>query len=808
MPAFSCLANPAPLRVAMLLLVSLGCGAVPVLARQPSTAAAQVAVTGTVTDTSGAALPDATVEVLLNGRTVAIATTGGDGRYRLDLAPATAHQLRVQREGFAEERIALQTGSGPGTRDIALRIATLSDTVVVTASRTPETLAATTASVTAFDAQGIAALGSRSVADVVQMAPGLHVESNGREGAVTSLFSRGGESDYNLVLIDGVRVNASGGQFDFSRVSGGEIERVEVVRGAQSSLYGSDAIGSVVHIFTRRTQPFDRPQLLGSLEGGTFNTWRGGLRLVGGGRQRVDYQAGIAYRGSDGAFEDILPDRDRYDQPSFDGGLGLRIGNGAMLRTGLRVSNARGRGLGPISYGSRETGTSYETKDRSWHLDFTQPVAARFTHTATVAYFRSESVSADKIADQPYFVYAVLEGTPGEIFPQSPRLVRLVDQATFNALRSGSQPPGAGRFLATTPFGAEFGDFPFTSRTQFRRPAVKYQADFTWRPNQVLTGGYEFERETDPLNAAFLVEDHAYFAQQQIKWRNRWFVTLGGRLDHNTRFGNSFSPKLSFGGFLLPATSGPISSVKVFSNIGRGIKNPTFFELYGSSFVDGNPNLHPERARTIDVGTELSLDDQRWLGRVAYFDNRFRDQVAFKSTGFSLDGLPDYLNIDGSRARGLELEGGLQRPWRGFSAGGWYSLVDTKVVSSVSTSEQFQPGQPLLRRPKHSAMVRLSYVRGRGSVNFQMRYVGQRHDAAFLGLFAVPSARFPNGRSVDITVNPAHTLLGIGGDVRIGDDLTVYLRIDNLTDTAYESALGYPGLPRAIVLGGRFSVGR
>ena len=82
----------------------------------------------------------------------------------------------------------------------------------------------------------------------------------------------------------------------------------------------------------------------------------------------------------------------------------------------------------------------------------------------------------------------------------------------------------------------------------------------------------------------------------------------------------------------------------------------------------------------------------------------------------------------------------LQRPIAGFTASAGYALVDTEVVAFVSTSEQFQPGQPLLRRPKHSAMLRANYARGRATVNFNLRYVGQRHDAAFLGLSAVAVA--------------------------------------------------------------------
>ncbi len=174
----------------------------------------------------------------------------------------------------------------------------------------PESRSATTESMEVFTAKDIQALGSTSLVDVLRMVPGLNVESTGREGALSSLFARGGESDYNLVLIDGVRVNPSGGAYDFSRVSASEIDRLEVVRGGQSSLYGSDAIGSVVQVFTRRAAPGDAPQLIGSLEGGSFDTWRGDASVLGGARRRVDYQLGAVYRGTEGAFQDILPDHD------------------------------------------------------------------------------------------------------------------------------------------------------------------------------------------------------------------------------------------------------------------------------------------------------------------------------------------------------------------------------------------------------------------------------------------------------------------------------------------------------------------
>jgi vitamin B12 transporter len=295
--------------------------------------------------------------------------------------------------------------------------------------------------------------------------------------------------------------------------------------------------------------------------------------------------------------------------------------------------------------------------------------------------------------------------------------------------------------------------------------------------------------------------------QQQFRAGDRWIAAAGVRLDHNSRYGDNASPKLSLGGLVVPYQQRALSSVKVFSNIGRGIKNPTFGELYGSAFTDGNPALNPERARTIDAGAEMTFDSQRLLARITYFDNAFNDQVAFKSTGPGLDGKADFINIDGSKANGWEVEGALQRPIGGFTASAGYALVDTEVVAFVSTSEQFQPGQPLLRRPKHSAVLRANYARGRATVNVNLRYVGQRHDAAFLGLAAVPSPQFPTGRPVDITVNPGYTVAWLGGEVRLSRGVTAYVRVDNIADTVYESVLGYPGLPRAVVAGARFNIG-
>ena len=817
--------------LALAAVVACGPAAAPVYAQAPA------AVAGVVTDASGRVLPGVEIEARRGLLVVARAATGRDGRYRLDLPSAGTHRVTARLDGFAESAIDLAAAGvataqatavgasatddirldvapvrdsvvgtaavGAGvTVDFRLHVAPVRDTVVVTASRTAEPGASVMASHSVFTADDIAALGSPSVADVLRFVPGLNVESTGREGEMTTVHARGGEADYNHVLIDGVRVNDAGGAYDFGRISAAEIERVEVVRGAQSALYGSDAIASVIQIFTKRGTPDGAPRLSGSFEGGSFGTARGDLRMLGGARGRVDYQLGAAHRSTDGAFRDTLPEPDRFDQQSVDGNVGAVVGDSTRLRAGFRYSDARGTSVGPISYAPGDTGTAYDSDALTWRVGFEQTLSPRVDHSATVSYFRSGMRSADTVGDPPHRVLALLEGEPGALFPAGPRLVRLLDEPAFDTLLADPAGLGPGRFLAQTgPYGGF--DYPFEYEAQLRRPAVRYQLNAAWLDDQVLSAGYDYTREANALDPLQRVENHSYFLQQQMNVADAWHVTAGARVDDNAHYGTAVSPKLSAGGYPLPFRDGALSSVRVSANVGRGIKNPDFAQLYGSQWVDGDLALRPERALTVDAGAELTFDDQRWRARFTWFGNDYIDQIAWSpSPGFGGDGLPDYVNIDGSRADGVELEFAMQRPLGGLTASASYALVDTEVVANASTSEQFQPGQPLLRRPRHSGNVRVGYTRGRGSLHLAMRVTGDRHDSAFLGL-----QRVPDGRGVDITVNPGYTLVAAGGQFRLRPELTLFLRIDNLTDAMYDSALGYPGLPRAFVAGGRFSFG-
>jgi vitamin B12 transporter len=766
-------------------------------------AQSQITVSGVVKDVSGGLVADATIEALVGERVIARTTSSAEGRFELSVPARTPIALKTRRTGFADDVATLDGATANISHDVELSIGTLSDTLVVAASRGLESRTSVTQSLSVISRADIQALGSTELSDILRFVPGTSVEGTGREGGgPTSLFVRGGDSDYNVVLVDGVRANLDGGRFDFSRIAAGEIERVEVLRGAQSSLWGADAMTSVLQIITKRSSTTGAPEMSGSLEGGSFSTFRGNAGVYGDAGTQVDYHAAVTSRATNGAFSDLLPEDDRYVQNAFDGGGGIALGSSASVRGGVRYGDGNGKSVGPITYGARDRGTAYQTRDLTAFGAVSHVIGSKFTGTGTVNYFRYRGRSTDTISD-PFSTYAILTGTPNAMYPDGTRAVRLLDANEFNAIVAAGALPAPGQFLASSQ-SSDFLSNPLTEVTRFRRPSIRYQGDRNWLTGQRLSVGYEWEREINPGIAGFNLDNNAVFIQHQSTFADRWFVTAGARMDTKESYDTFVSPKLSAGGFILPYRSASLSSVKVFGSLGRGVKSPTFTERFGGTgFADPNPNIKVEQAKSGDLGVETTVADQRLRVTAIYFRNTFTDQISYRF-GPTGDGIPEFINIDGSKASGMELEFALQRPLFGVTAVATYSYVDTEVVTNQSTSQQFQPGQPLLRRPRHAGSLRATYVKGRVTANFNLRMIGDRFDSSFLSFRTVPNAERPSPITTDITINPSYIVAALGLDFKVHDTLTAYVRGDNIGDTTYDSALGYPGLPRAVVVGARF----
>ncbi|MGH9658971.1 MAG: TonB-dependent receptor plug domain-containing protein, partial [Bryobacteraceae bacterium] len=224
---------------------------------------------GRVLDPSGAAVSGVRVVAVGPTGPVAETTTDEQGQYRLHLSPAPGTRLVVTAPGFSRRDTSLA-----GAAEIRLELAPASDSVTVTGSIIAAPISEQGGSLTLVGRAEIEGRNEAAALDLLRTTPGVAVAQTGHRGGTTSMFVRGGDSKYNLVLIDGVPVSDTrfGGFFEFAHIPSDHLDRIEVIRGPQSAVYGSYANGSVVNFVTR----LDETPLAGSLlaEGGTFATRR------------------------------------------------------------------------------------------------------------------------------------------------------------------------------------------------------------------------------------------------------------------------------------------------------------------------------------------------------------------------------------------------------------------------------------------------------------------------------------------------------------------------------------------------------
>ena len=227
---------------------------------------------GTVTDPSGAVVVNARVELLEHGVPVANVVTNGQGRYSIFRKPEPESRLRITASGFEplEKSLGTKNSTENLTEDIVLQLATLSEQVTVTATGNPTPLSQLGATVTLLDSSEYQ--GTRDIQQGLRLISGMQTTQVGQAGGSTSLYIRGGYSDANKVLIDGIPMNDIGGNVEFANIASAGIEQVEVLRGPNSVLYGSDALAGVVRLTTARgTTPL--PLFTYQAGGGNFGTY-------------------------------------------------------------------------------------------------------------------------------------------------------------------------------------------------------------------------------------------------------------------------------------------------------------------------------------------------------------------------------------------------------------------------------------------------------------------------------------------------------------------------------------------------------
>lgn len=720
--------------------------------------AAASTLTGRVVDPDGRAVPGATVIVTADGGSLRTATTDGRGEFTIDAPDAPGLRVRVALAGFRGEISGVDGREPRALGDIRLTVSGVTESVVVSAAQVEVPLSQAASTITVMTGAELERRQIHSVADALRSVPGLTVVATGGTGAVTGVFPRGGESNFTLVFIDDVPVTAFGGEFDFAHLSTANVDRIEIVRGPQSALFGSNAIGAVVRVITRRG---GTPVVSGGVEGGGY----GSSRVNGA-------TSGAIGRFEWGAFGERL---------ASDGFNGRRLENGDTVQnddyerlSGGLTAGWRGRGL------SVRGQFQHSADDRGVPGPFGSNPIGAFTEIDTISRGENEQTVAGVSAIVPLGARA-----------------RAVLQTGYHRLQSDF----------VSPFGP--------SESSSRRWSGRAQIDVPLTSSFEISAGAELQREqagsTFITNEAFEpvpVKRTAagYFAEARWNARERIFVTAGARLDDIRRDAFvalaeddvlSVNPKGAIAWILNP---GAVNVTKLRGSASTGIRPPGGFDI---AFTD-NPSLKPERSRSAEVAIEQSFARGIAVVEAVGFFNEFDDLiVAVGSFRESSRYMTD--NISNARSRGLELSltTGRRIDLRtpvDLRARIGYTLLASEILA-VDNDElappPFSVGEPLLRRAKHQLSVDLSAAAGPLTA-----FVSGGARSRVLDV--EPST----GTFGGLHYAPGFTVWNAGASWKLPRIGELYGRIENLFDEAYEEALGFPALGRRATVGLRIAAGR
>jgi vitamin B12 transporter len=627
------------------------------------------------------------------------------------------------------------------TRDtVALR------ELVVSATRMPMQRGAIAASVTVLHGDELRQRGVRTVEEALRGVSGATLVQGGSYGAFASLFFRGGESDYVQVLIDGVQINSPGEHFDFANLSLENIERIEIVRGPGSVLYGSDAVTGVIQLFSRPASARTHVNV----------AVRGGLGS----------RVGPTAEGS-------------FGSGSFDADLRGRLRD---LNYGVGVSHFRSAGAYAFNNEHANTGV---TGHISVAPDAATDVSATFRYGTNTFHYPTDGAGILVDANQHHVADAIAAGVEvGRRF--SPRLEARM-QLGFN--RNDDSYADAPDHAADT-----LGFYAFYSDERFQRAVADVRVNYALarRTTVTLGGEYESQRERGwnlsesefgPFGGASRdtrANRAAYV--QVLSGVARINLQTGARFEHNQLFGDFVTYR---GGISAWVTGG----LRARAAAGTGFKAPRFYEQFATGFVKGNPDLEPETSRSVEAGLDLVKSNSRVSA--TYFAQRFRNLIQYVGQPSPPDAA-NYLNLARASASGVELEATHTRGQVSVRAN--YTRLDTEVTNAGTGEDPlFLAGQQLIRRPAHTAGIGLTYSAGGVILAGSAQYVGKRADLDF--------NNFPAER---VRLEP-YTRVDVAAELPMpGSDFRGTLKVENALNDAYEEAHNFPARGRVVFLGVKY----
>ncbi len=555
--------------------------------------------------------------------------------------------------------------------------------IVVSANRSPMSARKIGSTVTVISREEIENRRVRFVTDLLRTAPGLAVSQTSNTGSQTQIRIRGNEADHTLVLIDGIEVSdvGNGAEFDFGHLLTTHVDRIEIIRGPQSALYGSDAIGGVINIITRQ-ESAEKASGSTSAELGSFQSRALESSITTGG----DWHQ-LSVFGS--RFENLGANIARQGDEK-DGYQNMTLGiNGHITpRDGLRFEIV-----------SRLT----ESEKDFDQQDFRTPTTA----TEGLTFDTDNSTTSSQI-------YSRIGGT-------------LSPTGSNWKYRIGAAITDSDNDTYTN------GLFSFGNEGQ--RKKYDYQLTYSrdiprWADSvHTFTVAYEYEEirfrnigptPTSLQNQRKDLDQDSLVGEYQLSLWNRLSISSGIRHDDNERFDDSTTYRLTTA-YLIPEYD-----VKIHGSLGTGSTTPTFTELFGffPGFFTGNPSLKPEKSRGYDVGVEKQFKEGRITTGIVYFNSVFDDKIVATFTTVA--------NANGtSHRQGIELSMNASLT-ENLSISGSYTYTDAEDATNLEE----------VRRPRHSANLGLNYhfFDRRATINISMDYTGDQRDTRFFN-FPTPSRR-------------------------------------------------------------------
>jgi len=616
------------------------------------------------------------------------------------------------------------------------------DSLVVTATRLPLPRAAVASAVTVVTGDALRARGITTLLEALRDVPGVALVQGGSYGAPASLFLRGGESDYVKVLVDGVAVNDPGGAFDFAHLTTDDVERIEIVRGPASVLYGSDAVAGVVQVFTSPGRGAARWRLAGG--GGTYGSSQYQAEASGG-SARTGFSLSVSRFESDGSY-------------AFNGAY-RRNELAALLR-----ASAGSRTDARLTIRLDDHVTHFPTDASGNVVDHNQFTTGRQT---TVGFEGRHILSSRLELRMQLGVNTADAGYDNR--PDGP-----ADTLGFYAdISSGRTVRRSADLRAVAHLG---------SGTTFTLGgALERQSDRSLDSSASQYGPF-----ADTLIASR--RGSAAYAQLVADPGGRVAVTLGARVDRNQRFG-------SFGTYRAGVSWRLAPRLRVRAAVGSALKEPTFYENYATGYVVGNPDLRPEKSRSGEIGVEAQLGRGGPELSATWFTQRFTDLIQYTSSPPAPQ-TTNYFNIAASEASGVEVEGTLTLR-RGLTARAHYTYLQTAVRDAGFASDPggaFAEGKPLLRRPAHAGGAALDAALGAVAFSLDVGVVGRRDDMDYSGPTAL-RVTLPASARADASATVP--LLG----ARRGSGLAATARVENLTGARYQEVRGFPARGRTLFVG-------